>query len=135
MGKPWSTSWFRIEGAVPQEWAGRRVEAVFDPGFSGQGPGFQAEGMLYDAEGSPQGIHPRNRHLTIAAPAAGGEPVGLLLEAAANPSVLEHGFEPTPLGDVLTAGDRPSTPSPAPISPCWTRRSGIWSWISRCCPS
>ncbi|MFG2217113.1 alpha-mannosidase [Streptomyces sp. NPDC048685] len=107
-GKPWSTSWFRLEGTVPTEWAGCRAEVVVDPGFSGQGPGFQAEGMLYDTSGVPlKGIHPRNRHLTVAAPAAGGEPVALLLEAAANPAVLEHGFAPTPLGDVRTAGDRP----------------------------
>ncbi|MFF3121148.1 alpha-mannosidase [Streptomyces sp. NPDC057908] len=107
-GKPWSTSWFRLEGTVPADWAGRRVEVVVDPGFSGQGPGFQAEGMLYDAAGVPlKGIHPRNRHLTVASQAVGGEPVSLLLEAAANPAVLEHGFAPTPLGDVLTAGDRP----------------------------
>ncbi|MFD4227634.1 alpha-mannosidase [Streptomyces sp. NPDC058545] len=107
-GSPWSTSWFRLEGTVPESWAGRHVEVVVDPGFSGQGPGFQAEGMLYDAEGVPlKGIHPHNRHLTVSASAAGGEPVSLLLEAAANPAVLEHGFEPTPLGDILTAGDRP----------------------------
>ncbi|MGY5031320.1 alpha-mannosidase [Streptomyces sp. 900116325] len=107
-GRPWSTSWFRLEGTVPEAWAGRHVEVVVDPGFSGQGPGFQAEGMLYDAEGVPlKGIHPHNRHLTVSASASGGEPVSLLLEAAANPAVLEHGFEPTPLGDVLTAGDRP----------------------------
>ncbi|MCX4863582.1 glycosyl hydrolase-related protein [Streptomyces sp. NBC_00825] len=107
-GKPWSTSWFRLEGTVPTEWAGCRAEVVVDPGFSGQGPGFQAEGMLYDTGGVPlKGIHPRNRHLTVAAPAAGGEPVALLLEAAANPAVLEHGFAPTLLGDVRTAGERP----------------------------
>lgn len=107
-GKPWSTTWFRLTGSVPEEWSGRRVEVVVDPGFSGQGPGFQAEGMLYGTDGVPlKGIHPRNRHLTVSAAAKGGEPVSLLLEAAANPAVLEHGFEPTPLGDVLTAGDRP----------------------------
>ncbi|GAA5034380.1 alpha-mannosidase [Streptomyces siamensis] len=106
-GKPWSTSWFRIEGRVPEEWAGRHVEVVVDPGFTGDGPGFQAEGLLYDASGVPlKGIHPRNRHLTVGAPARGGEAVNLLLEAAANPAVL-HGFEPTHLGDVLTAGDGP----------------------------
>ncbi|MEU4084101.1 alpha-mannosidase [Streptomyces aureus] len=106
-GKPWSTSWFRIEGRVPGEWAGRPVEVVIDPGFTGDGPGFQAEGLLYDPAGVPlKGIHPRNRHLTVGAPAGGSEAVSLLLEAAANPAVL-HGFEPTRLGDVLTAGDRP----------------------------
>ena len=107
-GRPWSTSWFRLTGEVPPEWAGRRVEVVVDPGFSGHGPGFQAEGMLYDSDGVPlKGIHPRNRHLLVAAEAAGGEPVALLLEAASNPYVLERGFEPTHLGDVTTAGDRP----------------------------
>ncbi|MFJ9209523.1 alpha-mannosidase [Streptomyces sp. NPDC102264] len=106
-GSPWSTSWFRLEGVVPESWAGRPVEVVIDPGFTGEGPGFQAEGLVYDAAGVPlKGIHPRNRHIPVAAPAAGGEPVRLLLEAAANPAVL-HDFEPTLLGDVLTAGDRP----------------------------
>ncbi|MFJ2769281.1 alpha-mannosidase [Streptomyces sp. NPDC087300] len=106
-GSPWSTSWFRIQGEVPDEWRGRRVEVVVDPGFSGDGPGFQAEGLVYDAAGVPlKGIHPRNRHIPVAAPARGGESVHLLLEAAANPAVL-HDFVPTPLGDVLTAGNTP----------------------------
>ncbi|MGW2865955.1 glycoside hydrolase family 38 N-terminal domain-containing protein [Streptomyces sp. NPDC001205] len=106
-GRPWSTSWFRIEGRVPAAWAGRRVEAVIDPGFTGEGPGFQAEGLVYDASGVPlKGVHPRNRHIPVAARATGGEEVRLLLEAAANPAVL-HDFEPTPLGDVRTAGHQP----------------------------
>ncbi|GAO11295.1 glycosyl hydrolase-related protein [Streptomyces lydicamycinicus] len=106
-GPPWSTSWFRLAGEVPQEWAGRRVEAVIDPGFSGDGPGFQAEGLLHDSDGVPlKGIHPRNRHLPVGAPVSGGEEVRLLLEAAANPAVLRD-FRPTDLGDVRTAPHRP----------------------------
>ncbi|WP_432001298.1 alpha-mannosidase [Streptomyces sioyaensis] len=106
-GPPWSTSWFRLAGRVPQEWAGRRVEAVIDPGFSGDGPGFQAEGLVYDADGVPlKGIHPHNRHIPVGAPADGGEEVRLLLEAAANPAVLRD-FSPTDLGDVRTAPRRP----------------------------
>ncbi|MER7155935.1 alpha-mannosidase, partial [Streptomyces lydicus] len=106
-GPPWSTSWFRLAGEVPEDWAGRRVEAVIDPGFSGDGPGFQAEGLVYDADGVPlKGIHPRNRHVPVAAPARGGEEVRLLLEAAANPAVLRD-FRPTDLGDIRTAPDRP----------------------------
>ena len=106
-GAPWSTSWFRLEGVVPDGWAGRRVEAVIDPGFTGAGPGFQAEGLVYDSVGVPlKGIHPRNRYIPVAAPAAGGESVRLLLEAAANPAVPQGGT-PTLLGDVLTAPDRP----------------------------
>ncbi|MFH8568234.1 alpha-mannosidase [Streptomyces sp. NPDC017993] len=106
-GPPWSTSWFRLAGEVPQEWAGLRVEAVLDPGFSGDGPGFQAEGLVHDADGVPlKGIHPRNRHVPVGAPARGGEDVRLLLEAAANPAVLRD-FRPTALGDITTAPDRP----------------------------
>ncbi|MFF1376319.1 alpha-mannosidase [Streptomyces sp. NPDC058308] len=106
-GNPWSTSWFRIQGRVPEEWRGRRVEVVIDPGFTGDGPGFQAEGLVYDASGVPlKGVHPRNRHIPVDSPARGGESVHLLLEAAANPVVL-HDFVPTPLGDVLTAGNSP----------------------------
>ncbi|KUJ71039.1 alpha-mannosidase [Streptomyces albus subsp. albus] len=107
-GSPWSTWWFRLAGQVPADWAGRRVEAVLDPGFTQDAPGFQAEGLVYDAAGVPvKGIHPRSRHVPVAAPAGGGERVELLLEAAANPAVLRDGFAPTPLGDPLTAGDRP----------------------------
>ncbi|GGN44008.1 alpha-mannosidase [Streptomyces kronopolitis] len=106
-GPPWSTSWFRLAGRVPQEWAGRRVEAVIDPGFSGDGPGFQAEGMVHDADGVPlKGIHPYNRHVPVGNPVGGGEEVRLLLEAAANPAVLGD-FSPTDLGDVRTAPRAP----------------------------
>jgi alpha-mannosidase len=106
-GAPWATSWFKLSGRVPQEWAGRRVEAVVDLGFTGDGPGFQAEGLVYDEAGVPiKGVHPLNRQVPVGSPVAGGEPVELLVEAAANPTVL-HGFRPTNLGDVLTAGDRP----------------------------
>lgn len=106
-GPPWSTTWFRFEGEVPEGWAGRRVEAVFDLGYGEDGPGFQAEALVYDEAGAPlKGLHPRNRWIPVGTPAAGCERVRLLAEAAANPAVL-HGFRPTPLGDRLTAGDQP----------------------------
>jgi alpha-mannosidase len=106
-GAPWSTSWFRIEGEVPRAWEGSRVEALLDIGYSSAHPGFQAEGLVYDYDGVPiKGVHPRNRQIPVGSPVSGGEPVRLLLEAAANPEVL-HGFNPTQLGDVLTAGDQP----------------------------
>lgn len=103
-GKPWSTSWFRLRGLVPEAWSGSRVEVVLDLGFTAANPGFQAEGLVYDAEGVPiKGVHPRNCYVPIADPAAGGEAVELLVEAAANPAIpLPH---PTELGDRLTAGD------------------------------
>jgi alpha-mannosidase len=107
-GPPWSTTWFRATGSVPPEWAGRRVEAVFDLGFVGDRPGFQAEALVYDLDGRPiKGVEPRNQYVPIANPSSGGEPVGLLIEAAANLDVLAGGFVPTPLGDKRTAGDQP----------------------------
>ncbi|WP_188196971.1 alpha-mannosidase [Nonomuraea sp. SYSU D8015] len=102
-GRPWSTTWLRATGDVPAEWAGRRVEAVFDLGFVGDWPGGQAEALVYDLAGNPiKGIEPRNQYVPIT-----GERAGLLLEMAANPDVLANGFLPTPLGDKATAGDAP----------------------------
>src|SRR2546423_4778279 len=43
-GRPWSTSWLRATGTVPAEWAGRRVEAVVDLGFTRRGTGRAGEG-------------------------------------------------------------------------------------------
>jgi alpha-mannosidase len=107
-GAPWSTSWLRVRGTVPPHWVGRRVEAVFDLGFTGAGPGFQAEALAYDLDGRPvKGIAPRNNHVPIANPARGGERVALMLEAAANPDVLANGFLPSRLGDKATAGGHP----------------------------
>lgn len=105
-GPPWTTTWFRLRGQVPREWAGRKVEVVLDLGFTADNPGFQAEGMAYDAGGTPvKGVHPRNSHVPVADPAVGEEGVDLLLEAAANPTFSL----PTPgtLGDRLTAPDHP----------------------------
>src|SRR5581483_10473940 len=102
-GPPWSTSWIRATGAVPPEWAGGRVEAVFDLGFIGDWPGGQAEALVYDLDGRPiKGIAPQNQYIPITESS-----VGLLLEAAANPDVLAGGFLPTPLGDKLTTPDTP----------------------------
>ncbi|MCW2632693.1 MAG: alpha-mannosidase, partial [Pseudonocardia sp.] len=111
-GRPWSTTWFRLVGRVPQEWAGRRVEAVIDLGFVGDWPGQQAEALVHDLAGQPvKGIEPSNTYVPVpgpgGAPCVGGEPVGYLVEAAANPDILGGGFIPTTLGDKLTAGDAP----------------------------
>jgi alpha-mannosidase len=107
-GAPWSTTWFRALGEVPGDWAGRRVEAVFDLGFDGGRPGDQAEALVYDEGGTPvKGVAPRNQYVPVADPAAGGERVSLLIEAAANPDILAGGFQPTTLGDPLTAPAEP----------------------------
>ncbi|WP_144875021.1 glycoside hydrolase family 38 C-terminal domain-containing protein [Microbacterium sp. 1.5R] len=104
-GPAWGTTWFRLTGSVPAEWAGRRVEAVVDLGFDINMPGFQCEALVYRPDGSPvKSINPRNQWVPIAQTAAGDEPVELYLEAAANPVLLDyHPFLPTQEGDIRTS--------------------------------
>ncbi|MZD04399.1 alpha-mannosidase, partial [Streptomyces sp. SID5785] len=109
-GAPWGTSWFDVSGTVPAEWAGRTVEAVLDLGFTPRTPGFQCEGLVHEPDGTPvKGLHPRNNHVPVGAPAAGGERVHWRIEAASNPDLEADGvpFRPTRLGDRSTAGDAP----------------------------
>ncbi|MFK0282918.1 alpha-mannosidase [Streptomyces sp. NPDC090499] len=108
-GAPWGTSWFRVTGTVPEEWAGRTVEALLDLGFDENMPGFQCEGLVYRPDGTPvKGLNPRNQWVRVGAPAEGGEQVRLHVEAASNPVILDyHPFRPTWLGDKDTAGHEP----------------------------
>ncbi|MDI3097970.1 glycoside hydrolase family 38 C-terminal domain-containing protein [Streptomyces sp. AN-3] len=108
-GAPWGTSWFRVTGTVPEEWAGKTVEAVLDLGFDENMPGFQCEGLVYRPDGTPvKGLNPRNQWVRIGAPVEGSEEVRLHIEAASNPVILDyHPFVPTPLGDKDTAGSEP----------------------------
>lgn len=104
-GPAWGTTWFRLTGSVPAEWAGRRVEAVIDLGFDINMPGFQCEALVYRPDGSPvKSINPRNQWVPITQTARGDEPVELYLEAAANPVLLDyHPFLPTQEGDIRTS--------------------------------
>jgi alpha-mannosidase len=98
-GSPWGTTWFRFSGEIPEQWAGRRVEAVIDLGFHPDAAGFQCEGMVVDERGRPvQGIHPRRTNYAVE-PCPG--PVTIDLEAASNPSFPQ--FVPSPLGDAAAA--------------------------------
>jgi alpha-mannosidase len=108
-GPPWGTTWFRMRGQVPEAWAGKRVEAVIDLGFTGDWPGNQAEALVHRTDGTPlKAVNPLNQYVAIANPAAGGETVDYLVEAASNPDILADNFaRTTPLGDKLTAGDKP----------------------------
>ncbi|MER6266875.1 glycoside hydrolase family 38 C-terminal domain-containing protein [Streptomyces sp900105755] len=108
-GAPWGTSWFRVTGTVPEEWAGRTVEARLDLGFDENMPGFQCEGLVYRSDGTPvKGLNPRNQWVRVGAPVEGGEQVRLHIEAASNPVILDyHPFRPTWLGDKDTAGHEP----------------------------
>jgi alpha-mannosidase len=104
-GPPWGTTWFRLTGTVPAEWAGRIVEAVIDIGFDVERTGFHAEGLVYRADGTPvKGLNPRTSWVRV----PHDQPVELFVEAAANPLIVADGnFWPTPLGDRATAGEEP----------------------------
>ncbi|MFE2428906.1 alpha-mannosidase [Streptomyces sp. NPDC059373] len=107
-GKPWATTWFSTEATVPERWAGRRVEALFDLGSGGSGSEGRAEGLVHDEHGIPlQGLHPHLGAVLVAASATGGEPVRLLVEAAANPYIEGGSGAGTRYGDPVTAGDVP----------------------------
>ena len=105
-GAPWATTWFRLSGEIPPEWAGRRIEAVIDLGFHQRAAGFQCEGMVVEVrdDGSftpRQGIHPRRTNYTVDGVAG---PVTLHVEAASNP--MFPSYTPSHLGSLDTAGDR-----------------------------
>ena len=106
-GRPWGTTWFRLTGDVPADWAAAedlRAEVVVDLGFGGTQPGFSAEATAYAPDGTViKGLHPRNRHL----PVRGSGRLDFYLEASANPDVGPTTFLPTPLGDLATAGTEP----------------------------
>ncbi|MGI9646587.1 MAG: alpha-mannosidase, partial [Ilumatobacteraceae bacterium] len=106
-GAPWSTTWFRLRGEIPADWAGERVEAVIDLGFTRAQPGFQCEGLVVEVgrDGRPrpvQGIHPERTNVAVSSDPG---PVELLVEAASNPSFPQ--FRPSPLGSKATAGQAP----------------------------
>lgn len=106
-GKPWSTSWFRIEGRVPEDWAGRLVEVVIDPGFTGDGPGFQAEGLLYDTAACPSQGHPPAQPPPDGRGTGEGRRGGAPAAGGGGEPRRPARFRAHPLGDVLTAGDGP----------------------------
>ncbi|GAA3746895.1 alpha-mannosidase [Salinactinospora qingdaonensis] len=108
-GPPWATTWLRLSGTVPPQWAGCTVEAVIDLGFAPERPGFCAEGLAHRPDGTViKGLNPRNQWLPVADTARGGEEFQCYIEAAANPLILgPDGFTPTALGDDRTAGEHP----------------------------
>ncbi|UNX56277.1 glycosyl hydrolase-related protein [Georgenia sp. TF02-10] len=105
-GPPWSTTWFRLTGRVPEAMRGRRVELLVDLGFEGSGPGFRSEGLAYTADAVPiKGVEPRTPYVPVTRRARGGEAVEVYVEAAANPRFT---------GAVSAEGD-PRTASAAPL--------------------
>ncbi|KPI33839.1 Alpha-mannosidase [Actinobacteria bacterium OV450] len=105
-GPAWGTTWFKVTGTVPAEWAGRTVEAVLDLGFDRMMPGFQCEGLVHRADGAVvKALNPYNDWVRVADSAAGGEQVEWYVEAASNPVLVDH--RATYEGDRQTSGDQP----------------------------
>ncbi|MFT3886993.1 MAG: glycoside hydrolase family 38 C-terminal domain-containing protein [Arachnia sp.] len=110
-GRPWSTTWLRIAGTVPEAWTDPSlVDVHVDLGFTTTTPGFQAEGLALSPSGRVlKGVSPRNHTVPLSViGAAAGERIELFVEAAGNPDLDPHfTFAPTPLGDPETL---PRTP-------------------------
>uniref|UniRef100_A0AAU2JYC8 Glycosyl hydrolase-related protein n=1 Tax=Streptomyces sp. NBC_00049 TaxID=2903617 RepID=A0AAU2JYC8_9ACTN len=105
-GPAWGTTWFKVTGTVPADWAGRTVEAVLDLGFDRMMPGFQCEGLVHRADGGEvKALNPYNAWVRVADRADGGEQVEWYVEAASNPVLVDHAV--TYEGDLRTSGDQP----------------------------
>jgi len=105
-GRPWGTTWFRVSGVVPGDWAPSRAELVMDLGFAQGRDGFQAEGLAFTESGAViKGVEPNSRYIPVSA--APGSPFVCYVEAASNPDFLSTGwtYAPTPMGSRTTAGD------------------------------
>nr|WSX48711.1 glycosyl hydrolase-related protein [Streptomyces sp. NBC_00974] len=105
-GPAWGTTWFKLTGAVPADWAGETVEAVLDLGFDRMMPGFQCEGLVHRADGTEvKALNPYNDWVRVADRADGGERVEWYVEGASNPVLIDHSV--TYEGDRQTSGDQP----------------------------
>ena len=100
-GAPWSTTWFHVQGRVPDEWAGQKAVALIDLGFEGP-TGFTCEALAWK-DGRPwRGVDPNHTWLSIFGPV-----VDFYLEAAANPVATQSGPEPAPSMIALRESDAP----------------------------
>lgn len=105
-GPAWGTTWFKVTGTVPADWAGRTVEAVLDLGFDRMMPGFQCEGLVHRADGGEvKALNPYNDWVRVADRADGGERIEWYVEGASNPILVDHSV--TYEGDEQTSGDQP----------------------------
>ncbi len=103
-GKPWGTTWFKLQATVPAAWVDKTVEGVIDLGFAPHSPGFQSEASIWDSSGGPRcSVHPMRRAVSLPE-ASAGTTVSLMMEAASNPGF--GGTLPTLMGSRSTAGER-----------------------------
>ena len=88
-GCAWDTTWFRISGTIPVEWAGREVVALVKLGYQA-GEGFTSEALVWQDGLPTRAINVNRADIPLANPAQGGEAFLFHLEAAANPKASEH---------------------------------------------
>jgi alpha-mannosidase len=86
LGGMWGTTWLRVEGTIPHEWAGSEVRAAVDLGYRGL-PGFGGEALVFENGCAAGAINSRHREHTVTLGAVGNEEIRLHLEVAANPAV------------------------------------------------
>jgi len=91
-GPRWGTTWFRLQGRIPPEWAGQEVVLRFGATRAGTAvPG--GEFLVFTAEDGRlralAGLSFQHAAVSLTAAAAGGEAVDLYVEAAANPTTPE----------------------------------------------
>ena len=130
-GPAWGTTWFRLSGQVPPEWRDQEVVLRLEHAHRGGGD-HRADGAhggesLVWQDGVPRwGMSPCHPAVVMLVRAAGGEPVELLVEAAANPALPARmaGID----WPLLRAdpGANPASGSPGRSWPCAGGRSMPW---------
>jgi alpha-mannosidase len=102
-GPPWSTTWFHVQGRIPEDWPRDNVVAVFDIGFEGRHTGFTCEALAW-RDGRPwRGVDPNHRWLPVRGP-----DVDFYLEAAAIPTAVVSGPAEAPSMIALRSSTEPA---------------------------
>ncbi|MDQ1517788.1 MAG: alpha-mannosidase, partial [Actinomycetota bacterium] len=91
-GPRWGTTWFRLQGRIPSEWAGDEVALRLEATRGGTDvPG--GEFLIFSTSGGVAtpliGLSAQHAAASLTPCAAGGEEVDLHVEAAANPTTPE----------------------------------------------
>ncbi|HVW33929.1 MAG TPA: alpha-mannosidase [Acidimicrobiia bacterium] len=105
-GPCWDTTWFRLQGRVPTDWAGEEVVLRLEATRAGTDvPG--GEFLIFSGTTPRLGLSFQHAAASVLRTAAGGETIDLFVEAAANPTTPEDrmsGFDwpelrPDPFGE------------------------------------